>query len=252
MFQNTSLARSSWTGLNDEHLASIGFVSFAWSALERKFASLVWATAGWSQEIGELVTSDLGNVSLAALFLNLLKQTLRERPDALILEQGVKTAAVFDGGDSANNINGHFNLTKKRSDTGEVEITTVVMSKQDIDVLCFAISACSDAIDDLTHKLLFRRRFLASKTSGNTYEQTVHGWQDPSFDIERLQTFLEARSQRPNPRKDQPPPRSSRASQPHRQDRKKKRKKLRGRYGILPKHRLRPNNTLDLGAGNHN
>ncbi|MBV9288788.1 MAG: hypothetical protein JO288_13370, partial [Hyphomicrobiales bacterium] len=96
MFLNTPLGRRQWTGLDDEHLASIGFVNFAWNALERKFSCLVWVTAGWSQDVGELVIAGLGNVSLVALFINLLKQELKERDDRRLWEQGAQTGALFD------------------------------------------------------------------------------------------------------------------------------------------------------------
>ncbi len=81
MFINTPMARRQWTGLDDEHLASIGFINFGWNALERKFASLIWVTAGWDQEVGELVIANIGNVSLVKLFTNMLKQELKSRPD---------------------------------------------------------------------------------------------------------------------------------------------------------------------------
>ncbi len=156
MFENTPLARRQWTGLDDEHLASIGFVNFAWNALERKFASLVWVTAGWTQEAGELVVAGMGNISLVALFINLLKQELNAREDRRLWEQGARTGALFDAIRDARNdvvhtffdcdptsgVEGHFKKMPRKSRSGQAEIRTVAMGKNDIDELCSAISDC--------------------------------------------------------------------------------------------------------------
>jgi hypothetical protein len=205
VFENTPLARRVWTGLDDEHLASIGFVNFAWNALERKFASLVWVTAGWTQDVGELVVASTGNVSLVTLFINLLKQELRHREDRRIWEQGSETGELYDEIRAARNDlihsffhydpttgqEGHFKSSTRKSKTGQAELRTVAMSKGDIDELCGAISDCFESIDDLMLKIWFRRRLLRAKraTSAQAYQQTVHGWQDPPFDLKRLRVY---------------------------------------------------------------
>ena len=205
MFENTPLARRQWTGLDDEHLASIGFVNLAWNALERKFAALVWVTAGWTQEVGELVVAGMGNVSLVALFVNLLKQGLKQQDDRRIWEQGSRTGVLFDAIRDARNdlahsffhrdptlgTEGHFKVSARKNTTGQAEIRTVAMAKSDIDELCVAISDCFESIDDLILKIWFRRRLLEAKpaASPQSYERTVHGWRDPPFDIQRLQIY---------------------------------------------------------------
>jgi hypothetical protein len=210
LFLNTPLARRQWTGLDDEHLASIGFVNFAWNALERKFASLVWITAGWTQEVGELVLASMGNVSLVTLFINLLKRELKERDDRRIWDQGAQTAALFDEiRDARNDVvhsffycdpttgaNGHFKAAARKNTSGQAELRTVAMAKSDIDELCFAISDCFESIDDLSLKIWFRRRFLGGEhaASAHSYEGAVHGWQDPPFDTKRLRIYPKKRS----------------------------------------------------------
>ena len=205
MFENTPLARRQWTGLDDEHLASIGFVNFAWNALERKFASLVWVTAGWTQEVGELVVAGMGNVSLVALFINLLKQELKRQNDRRIWEHGAQTGVLYDTIRDARNdlvhsffhfdptlqIEGHFKGSARKNTTGQAEIRTVAMAKSDIDELCLAIADCFESIDDLILKVWFRRRLLEGKRppSAQAYQQAVHGWQDSPFDINRLKTY---------------------------------------------------------------
>src|SRR5208282_2026446 len=189
LFENTPLARRQWTGLDDEHLASIGFVNFAWNALERRFASLVWVTAGWTQEVGELVVAGMGNVSLVTLFFNLLKQELKKRDDRRLWEQGAQTGILFDAiRDARNDVvhtffhcdpttgaEGYFKGSPRKSTTGKAEVRTVAMEKSDIDELCFAISDCLESIDDLILKLWFRRRFLRNRRApALSYERAVH------------------------------------------------------------------------------
>ena len=225
MFLNTPLGRRQWTGLDDEHLASIGFVNFAWNALERKFSSLVWVTAGWSQDVGELVVASVGNVSLVALFINLLKQELKARDDHRLWEQGAQTGVLFDEIrearndvvhsffflDPARGVEGHFKGSARKSRSGQAELRTVAMAKSDIDDLCFAISDCFESIDDLALKIWFRRRFLAGAGSRSeaAYERAVHGWQDPPFDVGRLRVYPKKRARRTKPAHGEPEPQSS-------------------------------------------
>ena len=217
MFENTPLARRLWTGLDDEHLASIGFVNFAWNALERKFASLVWVTAGWKQEAGELVVAGMGNVSLVSLFLNLLKQELNERDDRRLWEHGERTGVLFNTIRDARNdlvhtffhwdptsgAEGHFKGSPRKSRTGQAEIRAVAMAKSDIDELCCAVSDCFESIDDLILKIWFRRRFLSGDplATAHAYEHAVHGWQNPPFDLGRLKIYPKKRARQAEARK---------------------------------------------------
>ena len=72
------------------------------------------------------------------------------------------------------------------------------MAQGDIDDMCFAISDCFESIDDLILKFWFRRRFL--EAPAQAYEQAVRGWQDPPFDLGRLQIYPAKRSQGLRPR----------------------------------------------------
>jgi hypothetical protein len=93
-FTNDTNWRRFWTGIDDDHLASVAFANYAWNIVERKFVSLVWIAADWTQKVGELVTADLGNVSVATLFINLVKQSVTD--DDRIVSQATKTVAVLD------------------------------------------------------------------------------------------------------------------------------------------------------------
>ena len=215
MFINTPLARRQWTGLDDEHLASIGFINFGWNALERKFASLIWVTAGWDQDVGELVLASMGNVSLVKLFMNLMRQELRAFPDRRLGAQAAETGALFDEIREARNdvvhcfflvdptrgIEGHYKTATRKTATGTAELKTVAMGRADIDDLCVAISDCLESIDDLVMKIWFRRRFLASEPAGapsreGAYEDAVHRWSPTPFETRRLKTYPKKRARR--------------------------------------------------------
>jgi hypothetical protein len=225
MFINTPMARRLWTGLDDEHLASIGFVNFGWNALERKFASLIWVTAGWDQEVGELVIANIGNVSLVKLFANLMKQELKSRPDRELWAQAKETGALFDEIREARNdivhcffhcdptkgLEGHFKATPRRGASGAAELRTVAMRKEDIDDLCVAISDCLESIDDLVMKIWFRRRLLAAEQAPaeRAYDEAVHGWRTAPFDARRLRVYPKKRARRLEPRDAEASPRTA-------------------------------------------
>jgi hypothetical protein len=167
MFTNTPLARRFWTGLNDDHLASIGFANFAWNILERKFASLVWVAADWSQEIGELVTADLGNVSMATLFINIIKQSVTD--DDRILCQATRTVAVLDGirSDRNNLIHSFFHRDPTRLNprpsrppplSSPAVISIVVMTDALLLVLGDCVALGVDAPAALLQVMFHRRR----------------------------------------------------------------------------------------------
>ncbi len=215
MFINTPLARRQWTGLDDEHLASIGFVNFGWNALERKFSSLIWVTAGWDQGVGELVLAGIGNVSLVKLFANLVRQELKSTPDRRLLAQALQTGALFDEIREARNdvvhcffhvdptrgVEGHFKGPARTTAEGAAELRTVAMGKDDIDDLCGAISDCLESVDDLILKVWFRRRYLASLPAGeapreSAYDRAVHDWNPAPFDFHRLRVYPKKRTRR--------------------------------------------------------
>jgi hypothetical protein len=228
VFINSPMARRQWTGLDDEHLASIGFINFGWNALERKFASLIWVTAGWDQDVGELVIASMGNVSLVKLFTNMLKQELRRRLDRPLWAQATLTGALFDEIREARNdvvhcffhcdptmgVEGHYKASTRRTASGTAELRTVAMGKRDIDDLCVAISDCLESIDDLIMKIWLRRRFLAAESVGQApadcaYDEAVHGWNPAPFDIKRLRIYPKKRVRRSEAREAETPPESA-------------------------------------------
>jgi hypothetical protein len=219
-FTNDALRRRFWTGVDDDHLASVAFANYAWNIVERKFVSLVWITADWTQKVGELVTADLGNVSVANLFINLVKQLVTD--DDRIVEQSTKTVALLDSlrgerndiihsffhHDPINSASRHIKLSAKPR-SGEAEIKVVTFSKDSINEILSDLSICYDSMDDLAHKITFRRYFEKGMMNAyGSYDVAVHGWQAPSFDTGLLRTCLKRRSQRLNPPQGQRPPQS--------------------------------------------
>lgn len=52
-------------------LAAIGDLTVTWNSVEEHLQWFIWEVAGWDEEIGSAVTTDLGNVSRIQLALNL-------------------------------------------------------------------------------------------------------------------------------------------------------------------------------------
>jgi hypothetical protein len=219
-FTNNALGRQFWTGVDDDHLTSVAFANYVWNMLERKFVSLVWVAADWPQKVGELVTADLGNVSVATLLINIIKQNILD--DDRIIKQATKTVALVDSirnernelihsffiHDPVARSGRHMKLSAKGR-SGEAEIKVVTLSKNRINEMLEDMSICYDSIDDLAHKITFKRYFENGLMKAyGSYDNAVHGWREPSFDIELLRTCLRRRSQRLNPPQGQPQPQS--------------------------------------------
>jgi hypothetical protein len=217
-FANDALKRRLWTGVDDDHLASVAFANYAWNIVERKFVSLVWIAADWTQSVGELVTADLGNVSVATLFVNLIRQNITN--DERIILQATKTVALLDSlrgerndlihsffhHDPVSSASRHIKLTAKTR-SGEAEIKVVTLSKDRKNKMLEDLSICYDSMDDLAHKITFRRYFEKGLMQAyGSYEVAVHGWRSPAFDADLLQTSLKRRSLRLNPPQGQTPP----------------------------------------------
>jgi hypothetical protein len=134
--------------------------------------------------------------------------------DPILLEQGIKTAALFDNirdersdivhslfsRDPTIGLDRHIKMSAKQRG-GQSEIKTIALPKDDINELCIEISDCYESIDDLIYKIWLRRKFFDEESGkpSHIYEQSVHDRQKPSFDIERLLRHLRGRSQRLNP-----------------------------------------------------
>ena len=220
-----ALLRQALTGMSDQQLATIGFISVIWNGLERNMVACIWAAADWTQELGELVTADLGNVSRADLLMNIVKQRV---DDPLLQEQAQITIALYDFIRSARNdlMHGFFNWrhrglstdeglvklsAKKRSGSVEMKVIPVGQSVQD--QLAFDMRLCNESFHDLLNKLYFRNRFLAGERGAfaQNYHDAVHGWREPSFEISLVRECLKRRSQRPNPPQNPSPPAPSQA-----------------------------------------
>ena len=82
------------TGLNVDQLSAIGFITVSWNALERMVEFCIWAAAGWDDDVGGIVTTDLQNVSRKTLAQNLIH--LRVTDDPTLLEDAEVAIAFFD------------------------------------------------------------------------------------------------------------------------------------------------------------
>jgi hypothetical protein len=212
--------------MSDQQLTMIGYISVVWNALERHLVACIWSAAGWPQDIGELVTADLGDVSRCDLLANLANRIKGD--DDRIVSQTIKTLALYDHVRAARNdlMHGFYNFreqgwplshelkkftAKRRS--GSVEMKSVGVALPVLEELAADLFTCNDSLDDLYHKFLFRGRFLNGERGvfAQNYEDAVHGWRAPAFDIARVQEAVARRSKLRNPPQDIDQCQSSRA-----------------------------------------
>ena len=111
--------RQAMTGMSDAQLASIGAITVLWNGIERNLVACIWEAAGWKQEIGELVTADLGNVARPDLLMNLVNQIVTN--DSRIVEQTEITLALYEKMRSARNdlMHGFFDWSRRDGSTLE-------------------------------------------------------------------------------------------------------------------------------------
>jgi hypothetical protein len=211
---NAPSARLAATGMSDARLAAIGYISVLWNGLERNLVACIWVAADWPEDLGEIVTADLGNVSRAELLMNLIKQFIPNDPK--IIDQANETLKLCDHLRGIRNrlIHGFFNwrhlglsdddnlvkfTAKKRSGYAKMEL--VQIDQLFLEELAADIALCSEFLNDLTHKIHFRKQFRAEADAEHlhTYDESVHGWREPSLDISLLRECLKKRSAPPRP-----------------------------------------------------
>lgn len=219
--------RRAMTGMTDEQLTLIGYISVLWNALERNMVAAIFAAAEWEPDVGDLVTADLQNVSRANLLMNFVRKNVKG--DERLINQTQDTLALLDllRGSRNDLMHGFFDykhqtsspasllkLTTKRR-TGAVEIKSVSVSLSELEDFATDLHICNESLNDLYHKLHFRNRWNAGERGvfAEDYENAVHGWREPSLDISFVQECLKKRSQRPNPPRPKPqrPPSRQRA-----------------------------------------
>lgn len=212
------------TGMSDEQLATIGYINVLWNGVERNLEGCIWAAANWSQELGQVVTADLQNVSRATLLMNIVHQRIGD--DERLIEHACKSMELYERLRSVRNdlIHGFFNWSRRsgktldtllkftaKHRTGFAEAKVVPVSQGTLDRIAEDMAVCLEALNDLMHKLIFRQRYLDGERGplARTYDDAVHGWRAPSFDTNLVRECLSRRSppqgQPRNPR----PPRSS-------------------------------------------
>ena len=206
--RNTPLARRLWTGLDDEHLASI--VNFACESALEPEVRLPRLGHGRVEAGGRRTRGRRHGQRLARLALPQPPQTGAEREGrSPPVEHGERlascstrsatcatTSSIILPFGPTSGAEGHFKGSPRKSRNGQAEIRAVAMAKTDIDELCCAVSDCFESIDDLILKIWFRRRFPSGdpQATAHAYEHAVHGWQNPPFDLGRLRILPKKRA----------------------------------------------------------
>jgi hypothetical protein len=195
--------QQAYTGLSEKQLAGIGFIALSWSGVEMGLSALIWDLAGMKSEIGRLVTTDLGNVSKATLFQNLVHQTINEPRlfaecedliflyDHLRVQRNSTIHGIVKWGPSDDD--GSFLVKESaKGGKGRVSQTVIDVSLETLDQLGADMVLCSEAIRQIYNKIwnfkFFYRAHL--KSDPTTASDFVHRNTESSDQIVRLQTRL--------------------------------------------------------------
>ncbi|MFK5595610.1 hypothetical protein ACFZ8E_01145 [Methylobacterium sp. HMF5984] len=211
--------------MDDQQLGTLGYISVIWNRIERNLAACIWVVARWEQNVGEVVTAGLGNVSQTDLLTNLIGL---KNNDPKLAEQAQKTVALYQliRGSRNDLMHGFYNsehiglqpaksLTKvtSRKGGGPIELKVVPVSLEYLQQLASDMHVCNESLYDLRHKFFFRNRWIDGHRGPleNNYEDAVHGWRAPSFETSFVQEVLARRSQLLNPPRSRSQPKASQA-----------------------------------------
>ena len=86
------------TGLTDEQIHAIGFITIAWNGCERILETVIWTAAGWEGWIGSAVTSDLQNVARTTLAKNVISLCVKDDTRLTAEALGPVDFGIFDLG----------------------------------------------------------------------------------------------------------------------------------------------------------
>lgn len=222
---NAPFVREAMTGMRDDQLAQIGYISVLWNAMERNLVACIWVVARWTEEVGEIVTADIGNNTRADMLMNLVKLNV---DDPKLNEQTTITLALYDLIRGARNdlMHGFYNWrhiglqpreslsklsAKKR--TGVAEMKVIPVSLEHLQQIANDLHVCNESFNDLYHKFFFRNRWVDGCRGPleHNYEDAVHGWRAPSFETAFVQEALTRRSRLLNPPRSRPQPKASQA-----------------------------------------
>lgn len=184
-----------YTGLSTKQLAIVGFISLAWNGLESGLAVLTWELASWPREIGLLVTTDLGNVSKAQLFENLVHLKITE---PVLVQDCLDMSIFFDNLRVRRNGIVHSMVRLSPSDAdpsrlvkrsakegrGKIKETRIDADLPTLNLLAQDISLCNEAMRQIYRKIwyldFYKKNRGAKETT--TFEEFLWSLERGSFD----------------------------------------------------------------------
>lgn len=191
------------TGMSDDKLKAIGFITLLWNRIEWDLQELVWTIARWNPEVGSLVTADLGNIGRVQLARNLMNaHQLHER---LLTEIDV-VLDIFDANRTARNalvhglpvydddrkLSGRLASFDAKKGVGTLQVKHTNVSGEYLTHMRNDMVFCQEALADAVRKLQNLRRFEADAKIAEQYTlvQFVFEYRAPPIDIHELQKCL--------------------------------------------------------------
>jgi hypothetical protein len=197
---SSRLAKFLKSGLTENQLRSIGHITILWNSIETRFEQLIWLAAGWSDDMGSLVTADMDYLSKYRLASNLVNF---RTSDAGVKDYGLATIKLFDSARMARNdvIHGLPVLDKdsteaivsqKRSakkGTGALRKTKHDISQAALDQLIKDLAVLEAAIESNIFQLWFIHLMEIRKMSRKHYAENIE--HATYVSIDRVQSVLD-------------------------------------------------------------
>jgi hypothetical protein len=175
------------TGLTDEQIHAIGFITIAWNGCERILETVIWTAAGWEGWIGSAVTSDLQNVARTTLAKNVISLCVKD--DTRLTAEALDVLAFFDINRSRRNNLVHglplhmregsapdmLYRSKATAGTGMTQELGTDVSPQALSALAQDIVTTFGALGAIALKLHLRNQHLALRDHGSR-DEVVHAY----------------------------------------------------------------------------
>lgn len=209
--------------MTERKLQLIGAVTIMWNSVEVDLKKLIWTAGDLGETRGQLITADMGNVTLIQVGRNLLLASPyheRTKAEAAVVlsifdEMRAKRNALVHGAPirgAHSMLVGKLARFSAKEPKGTVTIKSIDVTEDFLDDLILDLVVCGEFIADCQRKLENEIKFRADadlqrKTCFGSF---VFGYRVPEIDKDHLERHLA--KLRPQPPKPDKPPKKRKAS----------------------------------------